>query len=264
MDAPRRCPYCECGIMAGDHVHRCAACGTLHHLDCWHDNRDRCAVYSCQGRQHAAQAQVEIHRGDVIEVQLDEEPPWAPRRPWAMPPRRSVPWPEIAGAIAALLMLLIALPMLLGNRPHTYSYPPPAAYSNLPPPRPDVPEVKAFKVGDRRDAKTKRITHETTSFRAGAKLMYVGVVLGPSTQATQVKVVLTAIYARKASGESLTSEDVAQAGGVGLKAGGGIAFKLAGPKTGWPAGLYEVRLYLGGDLVDVRQVTVGSLERLVQ
>lgn len=49
-----RCPFCrdEVDAWTEDAV-ACAGCATLHHTECWAENRGRCTVRGCEGKQGA-------------------------------------------------------------------------------------------------------------------------------------------------------------------------------------------------------------------
>lgn len=45
-EAGRSCPYCRFPLKDSNEVVQCPACASLHHADCWNDNRG-CAVVAC-------------------------------------------------------------------------------------------------------------------------------------------------------------------------------------------------------------------------
>lgn len=43
------CPFCQNVLHAGEHAVQCSECKSLHHVDCWLESNNRCAVLGCSG-----------------------------------------------------------------------------------------------------------------------------------------------------------------------------------------------------------------------
>lgn len=61
--AGRTCPICQTALSGGDDPVGCAACGMLHHRECW-DEVGGCATYGCQNAPSSSRADTFVQERD--------------------------------------------------------------------------------------------------------------------------------------------------------------------------------------------------------
>lgn len=68
-ETSRKCPYCQVSFEAGEATISCGACSTLHHAECWKDNRG-CTVMGCDGGPNSGRAPHRTEPGQPAEERL--------------------------------------------------------------------------------------------------------------------------------------------------------------------------------------------------
>ena len=241
------CPYCDSPIRAGDRVHRCAACGTLHHADCWAENGNRCCVYSCSGRTQAAPVNQEVVPG-VIEV--------ADTGGYAQAPRGHDVLGEAVGfgvsiVIALLLVILVQLRGPVGESVPTGqdSWAPTTT-------APAAARLVSVEVGDDRGEESHEVIHETREFEHHVGAIYVTAFVDDLPPGEQVRASMILVGGKKGAAK-VEYIELGAAGSGGTLADQKRWFKFPRPGESWSVGKYEVRLAtedapLGKVLVTVR------------
>ncbi len=243
-----KCPYCDSPIRAGDSVHRCAVCGTLHHADCWHENGDRCCVYSCRGRAEAAPLQEETVPG-VLEVGAEPVGALAPQG-------HDVLGEAVGFGLSLMIALLIGtLVYMRGPLPDDsslgrHSYAPSADTREV------GTSVVTLQIGDDRGEESHEVIHRTTQFDRSTKAIYLTAFINGVHMGKQVRATLTAPGGGKRGAAKVLYVELGAAGAGFPTADEKRWFKFPRPAEGWAAGKYEVRLATDDGMLGRVQVTV--------
>jgi TM2 domain-containing membrane protein YozV len=86
------CPYCRTPIEPDDEIHKCSACGTVHHLECWEENGG-CTVFGCANAP-VEEAKITLTDGDMAGSPLDATPQFDSALTWESPGQEGVPAPQ--------------------------------------------------------------------------------------------------------------------------------------------------------------------------
>jgi Prokaryotic RING finger family 1 len=123
-DAGRSCPYCRFPLKQGAEGVACAACGAVHHADCWQDNGG-CAIMGCAGAGEESASPGAPNQPATMKMPavglrqpaaVPPPPAGAPTARAGASPGRSALWLAAGLAAVAVVAVALAVGLLLGRR----------------------------------------------------------------------------------------------------------------------------------------------------
>jgi hypothetical protein len=118
------------------------------------------------------------------------------------------------------------------------------------------PKVVVLDIGDQRDEKTQKVTHQTREFTMGSPKIYVFIGLKGLTTGQKVKGVIQLIDGKAKDGEVLRDTEIASVELAAPDPESHFNLVYGPPKNGWPVGKYEFRASSEGKVFETDELTV--------
>ena len=118
-----------------------------------------------------------------------------------------------------------------------------------------VPKVTVLGVGDKRDEKTQKVTHETREFTSATPFVYIFASVTGMAAGQKLKGAIHVVDGKMKSGEEVRDTDLSSVEIASPGPDSHFNLRLGPPTGGWAVGKYELRLYSDGKLFETDALT---------